>query len=87
MVSYTLLTSSASTLMDADDNGLEFGINCSTAGLGLKANLGARRRYGSADIIGTTTDVWAEVTDTNTLGALDESSASGGCLDIKRRRW
>jgi len=69
---------SASTTMDADDNGLEFGADCSNAGLGVKANLGAGTS-GSADIIGATTDVWAEVTDTNTTAALDERA--GGCLD------
>ena len=69
---------SASTTMDADDNGLEFGADCSAAGLGVKANLGAGTS-GSADIIGATTDVWAEVLDTLTTAALDEKA--GGCLD------
>ena len=69
---------SASTLMDGDDNGLEFGADCSTAGLGVKANLGAGTT-GSADIIGSTTDVWAEVQDSHTTAALDEKA--GGCLD------
>ena len=69
---------SASTLMDGDDNGLEFGVDCSQAGLGVKANLGAGTS-GSADIIGSTTDVWAEVQDSHATAALDEKA--GGCLD------
>ena len=58
---------SASTLMDADDNGLEYGFKC-TSGLGVGD---------AADIIASGTTVWAEIV--TTLG--DASTASGGCLD------
>ena len=70
---------SASTLMDEDETGLEFGVDCSAAGLGVKANLGAGTS-GSADIIGSSTDVWAEGVDTNATAANDEKAS--GCLDM-----
>jgi len=69
---------SASTLMDGDDNGLEFGADCSAAGFGVSANHGANTA-GTADIIASTTDVWAEVQDSHVTAALD--SKAGGCLD------
>ena len=65
-----VVDSSISQLMDADDNGLEFGVLCDN-GLGIKESA-------SILIVDTSTDVWAAVgnkTDT-------ASNGDGSCLDI-----
>ena len=59
---------SISVLMDGDDNGMEYGIKCTT-GLGTG---------GSATILASGVDVWAEAL--NTSGTA--SNKAGGCLDI-----
>ena len=61
-----VVDASTAALMDADDNGLEFGILC--AGLG---------NGDSADVVGTSTNVYAEII--SSYGSA--SSSSGGCLD------
>ena len=59
---------SISKLMDADDNGMEFGYHCDT-GLGLG---------GSATIIPSGTDVWAAALTTSG----ETAAQAGSCLDI-----
>ena len=59
---------SVSTLMDADNNGMEFGIKCTT-GLGTG---------GSATIIASGNTIWAEALATSGTS----TNQGGGCLDI-----
>jgi len=59
---------SVSTLMDADDNGMEFGFKCTT-GLGTG---------GSATIIASGTTIWAEALATSGT----QTNQPGGCLDM-----
>ena len=81
-----IVDNSVSTLMDADTNGWEFGIECSS-GLGVKAST-------SDLIVASGTEVWAEAIASGgayglalSAGAMAENettsgSESGGCLDI-----
>jgi hypothetical protein len=70
---------SQSTLLDADADGMEFGIKCTT-GLGVRHGPAAAvQTEGTANIIGDATyDVWAEALATSGTTA----SKGGGCLDI-----
>jgi len=64
-----VVDSSISQLMDADDNGMEYGILC-TEGLGIN-------KSASDLIVDTSTDVWAAV-NVNTVSSV---LLSGNCLD------
>ena len=73
---------SVSTLLDADGDGMEYGLKCTT---GLGANTGHGKEAmntagtrGSANIISSDFTVWAEALATSGTTA----SQSGGCLDI-----
>ena len=64
-----VVDSSISQLMDADDNGMEFGVLCQS-GMGIAES--------SSDIIiDTSTDVWVAVKDLQSTA----SGSDGGCLD------
>jgi len=63
-----IVDESVSALMDADDNGMEYGVKCTT-GLGTG---------GSATILASGVNVWAEALNTSGTG----SNKAGGCLDI-----
>jgi hypothetical protein len=77
---------SQSVLLDADGDGMEFGIQCTT-GLGVNKGISAKPTSytagavgdkGQANVLGNTTyDVWAEAI---TMGTT--ASHAGGCLDI-----
>ena len=77
---------STSALLDADGDGMEYGIKCTT---GLGVNIGHGDEVGntfgtrgSANIIGDTDyDIWAEATTAGTT-----ASQSGGCLDINNMK-
>jgi len=70
---------SQSVLLDADEDGMEFGIQCTT-GLGVRHGpASAVQTEGTANIIGDSTyDIWAEALATSGTTA----SKGGGCLDI-----
>ena len=70
---------SQSVLLDADEKGMEFGIQCTT-GLGVRHGPAETvQTQGTANIIGNTEyDIWAEAIATSGTTA----SQAGGCLDI-----
>ena len=73
---------SQSVLLDADGDGMEYGIQCTT-GLGIATGIqetgGKNGEIGVANIIGNTSyDIWAEALSTSGTTA----SQAGGCLDI-----
>jgi hypothetical protein len=73
---------STATLLDADGDGMEYGMKCTT-GIGVDTGHGAEmgNTFGtraSANIIGDTDyDIWAEAISQGTTG-----SPSGGCLSL-----
>ena len=73
---------SVSTALDADGDGMEYGIKCTT-GLGVNTGHGAETgntagTRGTANIIGDTDyAIWAEA-----QSVASESATSGGCLNI-----
>jgi len=74
---------SVSTLLDADQDGMEYGVKCTT-GLGVNTGHGGEvgnteGTRGTANILGDESwDVWTEALATSGTTA----SRSGGCLDI-----
>jgi len=76
-----IVDASVATLMDADDNGLEYGYKC-TSGLGISKHLGyTDGGVSSTDlIVSTSIDIFTNaIYSSNTDGA-------GGCLDIDNAR-
>ena len=77
---------SQSVLLDADSNGFEFGMQCSS-GLGVETgtNEAGTGETGVANIIGDTTyTIWAEAIERAHTGATDGNA--GECLDINNMK-